>query len=275
MVTESYGLQSEAASNQTLWYKNVSRQNSQLKYFKTLGTVRQESCRAQRKNGVWGVTFYWQVVSSNWKFACKCIGLSGSCAKQTCWRKLPSFRTLGDILKRAYIATAKVSAHMVDSHKGPVPGYLVLPSLQLQEEPEKPASTQLVYLNDSQDYCERDDTAGILGTEGRQCNRSSGGEDSCTMLCCGRGYDTFSVMVSRGCHCKFHWCCQIRCKVCRSREEIHRCKWPGHSRPRIGINECPAAGCKTDMLRRPPTNARRLIRGRQKKLYWINQTVVS
>ena len=39
---------------------------------------------------------------------CKCHGLSGSCATQTCWRQLGDFREVGAFLKRQYRAALRV-----------------------------------------------------------------------------------------------------------------------------------------------------------------------
>ncbi|KAJ8979421.1 hypothetical protein NQ317_002201, partial [Molorchus minor] len=55
---------------------------------------------------------------------------------------------------------------------------------------KKPNRTDLVYLDDSPDYCEKNETLNILGTRGRICNRTSLGMDGCRLLCCGRGYQT-------------------------------------------------------------------------------------
>lgn len=47
---------------------------------------------------------------------------------------------------------------------------------------------ELVHIQKSLDYCEQDFKNGVLGTEGRKCNSTSVGPDSCNKLCCGRGY---------------------------------------------------------------------------------------
>lgn len=69
--------------------------------------------------------------------------------------------------------------------------------------------------------------SGSLGTAGRQCNKASLGTDGCDIMCCGRGYDTETVTQFDKCHCKFHWCCHVKCKLCSKRVDIHTCKGPG------------------------------------------------
>lgn len=69
--------------------------------------------------------------------------------------------------------------------------------------------------------------SGSLGTAGRECNKASLGTDGCDIMCCGRGYDTETVTQFDKCHCKFHWCCHVKCKLCSKRVDIHTCKGPG------------------------------------------------
>lgn len=82
----------------------------------------------------------------------------------------------------------------------------------------------LVYINKSPNYCLPNLPKGILGTSGRECNRTSNQADSCDLLCCGRGYNTFVKQVTKRCQCKFVWCCTVKCKTCDEREDVHTCK---------------------------------------------------
>ena len=73
---------------------------------------------------------------------------------------------------------------------------------------------------------------GSVGTDGRVCNRTSRGMDSCEVMCCGRGYDTSRVSRTTKCECKFHWCCAVHCRDCEHQVDVHTCKsqtWPGCS----------------------------------------------
>ena len=46
--------------------------------------------------------FMSQAVRHSLQQSCKCHGVSGSCTMQTCWMQLPSFRAVGQSVKRQY-----------------------------------------------------------------------------------------------------------------------------------------------------------------------------
>ncbi|KAG8138355.1 putative Protein Wnt protein [Naja naja] len=144
--------------------------------------------------------------------ACKCHGVSGSCSLKTCWLQLADFRKVGDFLKEKYDSAAAMRI----GRKG---------KLELVNNRfNSPTPEDLVYIDSSPDYCLRNETTGSLGTQGRLCNKTSEGMDGCELMCCGRGYDQFkSVQVER-CHCKFHWCCYVKCKKCTEIVDQYVCK---------------------------------------------------
>ncbi|XP_018322467.1 protein Wnt-1-like [Agrilus planipennis] len=144
---------------------------------------------------------------------CKCHGMSGSCSMRVCWRRLPPFRQVGEALYQRYEGASHVK--FVQRRRKKLRA--VSPDLK------KPNKTDLVYLEDSPDYCERNDTMNILGTRGRICNRTSPGIDGCRLLCCGRGYQTRVREVEEKCKCKFVWCCNVVCETCRYKREEHIC----------------------------------------------------
>ncbi|KAG8002659.1 Protein Wnt-2b, partial [Nibea albiflora] len=90
----------------------------------------------------------------------------------------------------------------------------------------KATKNDLVYFENSPDYCLQDKSAGSLGTAGRVCNKTSRGTDGCEVMCCGRGYDTTRVKQITKCECKFKWCCAVECKDCEEAVDIHTCKAP-------------------------------------------------
>lgn len=128
--------------------------------------------------------YYFQAVKTNLIVECKCHGVSGSCTMKTCWKTLPTFRQIGDILMKKYyrarpvVAKAsprsdrEVQTRRLDHHKK------ITLVLMKGKKPSKkmPKKSDLVFLQMSPNYCEKDSTTGSLGTVGRICNRTSIGK---------------------------------------------------------------------------------------------------
>jgi len=161
-----------------------------------------------------------QALKESLEIQCHCHGPSASCAARTCWQALPSFKKVGILLKRRYEKSALVRAAKVSSRYGKRDAYLTLTS----GEYEKPSQRDLVYMDSSPNYCDRNEKKRIPGTIDRECNRTSSGEDGCKLMCCGRGYNTHEIVRRWQCNCKFHWCCYVKCKKCKERMEVFRCK---------------------------------------------------
>lgn len=156
--------------------------------------------------------FLLQTVYNLADVACKCHGVSGSCSLKTCWLQLADFRKVGDALKEKYDSAA---AMRLNSR-----GKLV----QVNSRFNSPTTQDLVYIDPSPDYCVRNESTGSLGTQGRLCNKTSEGMDGCELMCCGRGYDQFKTVQTERCHCKFHWCCYVKCKKCTEIVDQFVCK---------------------------------------------------
>nr|XP_057930833.1 ankyrin repeat, SAM and basic leucine zipper domain-containing protein 1-like isoform X2 [Doryrhamphus excisus] len=148
---------------------------------------------------------------------CKCHGVSGSCSLRTCWLAMADFRRTGDHLRRKYDAAVHVAVNQYGT------GFMSHTGTHLK----RPGKNQLVYSEDSPDFCIADQASGSMGTAGRVCNRTSRGADGCEVMCCGRGYDTSRVSHSAQCECKFHWCCAVRCRDCHQVVDVLTCK--GHT----------------------------------------------
>lgn len=122
----------------------------------------------------------------------------------------------------------------------------------------RPSKENLVYFERSPDYCETTSDGLALpesdgGTHGRQCRRSASGiprtetfenpgrfslaaaadsstgssaaaPDSCDVLCCGRGYNSYREVVVERCRCRFVWCCHVTCSTCEREENVYVCK---------------------------------------------------
>lgn len=114
---------------------------------------------------------------------CKCHGISGSCTMKTCWKTLPPFRQIGDNLMKKYYRARPVTASVpaIGTRNADVALSKKTKKLRLVlkkgKSPMKkaPRKSDLVFLQMSPNYCERDLTAGSLGTVGRSCNRTSRG----------------------------------------------------------------------------------------------------
>lgn len=157
-----------------------------------------------------------KTIENNIRLQCKCHGVSGSCELRTCWRVMPTFRDVGLMLKEKFDGATQTKLGMVGvgQRKGLVP---VNPTF-------KPHTVDdLVYLTVSPNYCTRDNETDTQGTHGRQCNRTSKAIDGCELLCCGRGYVTRRERRVERCQCKFHWCCQVKCKECEVFVDVSTC----------------------------------------------------
>ena len=88
----------------------------------------------------------------------------------------------------------------------------------------RPANNTLVFLKESPKdyYCTA--SRDFPGTVGRFCNVDSYGADSCERLCCRRGSRQVTIRTEKRCKCKFHWCCEIKCKTCSQEETKYRCR---------------------------------------------------
>uniref|UniRef100_A0A8C9R2D8 Protein Wnt n=1 Tax=Scleropages formosus TaxID=113540 RepID=A0A8C9R2D8_SCLFO len=156
-----------------------------------------------------------KAILNNMRVECKCHGVSGSCEVKTCWRAMPPFRVVGNILKERFDGATEAEPRRVGSTR-----VLVPKNPQFKPHTEE----DLVYLEPSPDFCEQDPRSGVLGTAGRHCNKTSKAIDGCELMCCGRGFRTEQAQVVDRCGCRFHWCCYVRCKQCRRTVETHTCR---------------------------------------------------
>ncbi|XP_039263907.1 protein Wnt-5-like [Styela clava] len=143
---------------------------------------------------------------------CKCHGVSGSCSLNTCWLQVPGFREIGEKLEEKHNNAIEVKV----TKRGEL-------RKRKRSSPDV-GMMDLVYLDSSPDYCSPNPRTGVLGTKGRECNKDSFGKDGCGFLCCGRGYDSFTVEIVERCNCKFQWCCVVKCQKCKKRVLKHICR---------------------------------------------------
>nr|ALL53302.1 Wnt4 ligand [Thamnocephalus platyurus] len=156
-----------------------------------------------------------KIIEKSVRIECKCHGVSGSCEMKTCWRAMPSFREIGEILKEKFDGATEVEPRTSG------PGRKLLVPRSVSYKPH--TDSDLIYLDTSPDYCEYDIRIGSLGTHGRPCNKSSKAIDGCDLLCCNRGYRISIERRTERCMCKFQWCCHVQCKTCTRDVEVHTC----------------------------------------------------
>lgn len=142
-----------------------------------------------------------QRVAKNMRRHCKCHGMSGSCSVRTCWMRLPPFDEVGTQLKDRFDGASRVhvsnSGHVKPRRPQRPPLKPYNPGLK------PPTEVDLVYYEESPDFCKRDAKVGTRGTKGRTCNATSHGIDGCELLCCSRGYRTEEMLVLEKCSCTF------------------------------------------------------------------------
>lgn len=156
-----------------------------------------------------------KAVQNTVKIQCKCHGVSGTCTTKTCWRTVAQLDVIGQLLKRRYLLAAEVLLQQF----GQLPKLLPVNTQLRLYTPE-----DLVYVTKSPDYCTYNLQIGSFGTVGRYCNSTSNENIGCTSMCCGRGYVSYLIEQLERCHCKYVWCCFVKCKTCSSWVEVNECK---------------------------------------------------
>lgn len=90
---------------------------------------------------------------------------------------------------------------------------------------KSPSKYDLVYLNDSPNYCTANNELKILGTSKRTCRKQKNYSDTCDNLCCGRGYDRRVWKKSKTCNCSYDmFDVELKCKTCEFTYERFTCK---------------------------------------------------
>ncbi|KAM9288016.1 protein Wnt-9a [Cariama cristata] len=157
-----------------------------------------------------------KVIKAGVETTCKCHGVSGSCTVRTCWRQLSPFHEIGKQLKQKYETSLKVGS---TTNEATGEGDISPPKKSIPGHSDQiPRTTDLVYIDDSPSFCMMSRYS--PGTSGRKCYK----DKNCDSICCGRGHNTQSRVVTRPCQCQVRWCCYVECKQCTQREEVYTCK---------------------------------------------------
>ena len=166
---------------------------------------------------------------------CKCHGMSGSCAFQSCFYKVAPFRSVGDQLLLKYEAASPVKLGNDNPSSLWSPISIAYGELPTDSDDEKDGrstmqrrsvpQSNLIFTERSPNFCERNRQWGVIGVRGRQCHPSGGHFGSCDQLCCGRSYQPDQLVVQEiNCNCRFHYCCVVKCKTCRNVTQTYKCR---------------------------------------------------
>jgi len=90
-----------------------------------------------------------QAVRRQMKLQCKCHGMSGTCSTRTCWLAIQQFRLVATSLRRRYDGATRVQVAQ-DANR------LVVAN----RAHKKPTRRDLIYLEQSPDFCEYDPRTG-------------------------------------------------------------------------------------------------------------------
>lgn len=162
-----------------------------------------------------------EVIRKNLWTKCKCHGMSGNCNLKTCWLAQPKFKKIGDVLKEKYDSAHEMVPYLKTKKNGRKKFMKLVPKYK---EYQPPTPLDIIYYEESPDFCENDNKLGIQGTRGRECNLTSPGVDGCELMCCRRGYKAEIVPVVKQCNCKFIWCCKVQCQQCTVVVAKYTCK---------------------------------------------------
>ncbi|KAM9833239.1 protein Wnt-8a-like [Syngnathus typhle] len=165
--------------------------------------------------------------------ACKCHGVSGSCSIQTCWMQLADFREVGTYLKIKHSQAKKLEVDKKPMRAGNSADNRGTITQAFRNIPR----TELIFFEDSPDYCVRNQSLGYDGTEGRECLKGDKSlplweRKSCRRLCyeCGLRVAKKHLEVVSSCNCKFHWCCTVKCDKCTQVVTKYYCARKGSAR---------------------------------------------
>eukprot|EP00795_Rhopilema_esculentum_P006207 gene6207-11614_t len=143
---------------------------------------------------------------------CRCHGVSGNCAVKSCWKRIPFMTNIALKLRKLYDNAAMV---VYDNLKRRFVSKWLGTDIN---------RNQLIYAYESPNYCIANRDLGVSGTQGRSCNHTATGYNSCEVLCCGRGVKVQRTAVVERCRCKYVWCCYVKCKECSRSYDEYICK---------------------------------------------------
>jgi hypothetical protein len=160
-----------------------------------------------------------QIVRQNTQRKCDCHSHLTGCRHKICRRVVPSLEKVGDEIWKLYLDAIRSHWNKTNRRlykKVRISRKITASTKQLQGK--------LVYFKKSENFCEPNESMGIVGTVGRTCNRTSNSRDDCTTICCGRPYKTSMLVEIENCNCRFEWCCKIKCDRCKQIRVVDTCR---------------------------------------------------
>nr|VZI39716.1 unnamed protein product [Spirometra erinaceieuropaei] len=141
-----------------------------------------------------------KIIEDTQKVRCKCQGVSGSCAQKICFRQLlrADSAQLQDVIRQRYMTAKHASVeygNLLIAKEFNYGSYV----------PRVVHHGELVFLEHSPDYCDRDPHLGSVGTHGRSCTmdpEKKGHSEHCNNMCCGRGARHYNETVMDNCNCR-------------------------------------------------------------------------
>lgn len=97
-----------------------------------------------------------QLLKNSMGLSCKCHGVSGSCTMKVCWRVLTPFREVGEKIREKFEGAFRVKPVRRSENKNGKPTKLRLKPML--KEMKKPTKKDLVFIEESPTYCERNET---------------------------------------------------------------------------------------------------------------------
>nr|BDP28885.1 Wnt5 protein [Cladonema pacificum] len=150
---------------------------------------------------------------------CRCHGASSNCATKMCYRQLGNFKEVGKYLDERYQGAIQVKLVQKGEQENTEMKLVEFDPSYIKYTPK-----DLIYLKESPSYCHRDLSIGSFGTSGRKCQTGTNSLNHCNHICCDRGYQTRLQLIREKCGCQFIWCCEVKCKMCETEQNVHYCK---------------------------------------------------
>lgn len=201
-----------------------------------------------------------QAIANLRRNKCRCHGVTGSCTLTTCWDTLPAWEDVTRHLRSKFESAIKVQlandgksllptrrqrlaireyppAYDLQTTWDPTSGRLSQPkslrrrwkrmrrNLRKIANSRAVAEDELVYAEESPNFCKKVKKHGTLGTEGRRCIPHTTGSGSCSYLCCGRGASLGYINETYSCNCDFSDSTsrQLICDNCTRQKSVYYC----------------------------------------------------